>query len=197
MSINESPEIRIQQLVRESVEAKRRFFETGTAGVAEAARIIIESMRGGGKLMIMGNGGSAADAQHLAAELAFRMGKKERRALPAIALTTDSSLLTAVSNDRHFDYVFSRQIQAIGSPNDVILAISTSGNSPNIIEAVREAQSRKIRSIGLLGASGGQVASMVDLALIVPHDVTPRVQEVHIVIGHILCQLIEDELAMD
>jgi D-sedoheptulose 7-phosphate isomerase len=189
----ENIERRIEQFAGASIEAHRRFFETGKPAVAEAAGLIIAAIRAGGKLMILGNGGSAADAQHLAAELAFSLGK-ERRALPAIALTTDSSLLTAISNDRHFDYVFSRQIQAIGSPKDVILAITTSGNSRNVIEAVKEARTMNIRSIGLLGAGGGRVASMLDLALIVPHDETPRIQEVHITIGHILCQLIEDDL---
>src|SRR5262249_40052313 len=139
------------------------------------------------------NGGSAADAQHVAAELAFKMGR-ERDALPALALTTDTSLLTAISNDRSFEFIFARQIQAIGRKGDIALAISTSGNSPNVVEAVNQARAMEIKTIGLLGAGGGKVAALVDLPLIVPHTETPRIQEVHIAASHILCQLIEDEL---
>jgi D-sedoheptulose 7-phosphate isomerase len=184
---------RIEVMAQESLTVKRRFFEESSAEVARAARLIIESMREGGKLLIFGNGGSAADAQHIAAELAFKMGR-ERAALPALALTTDSSLLTAVSNDRSFDFVFARQLQAVGRKGDIGLAISTSGNSPNVIAAVQQAREMEIKTIGLLGAGGGKAAPLVDLALIVPHHETPRIQETHILIGHIVCQLIEDEL---
>lgn len=184
---------KIRQMADDSLDVKRRFFDHSIAEVAKAARMIIDSMRSGGKLLIFGNGGSAADAQHIAAELAFKMGR-ERQALPAIALTTDTSLLTAISNDRHFDFIFARQIQALGRNGDVILAISTSGNSPNVIEAVKQASATDIKTIGLLGNSGGKLAELVDLPLIVPHHETPRIQEVHIAISHIICQLIEDEL---
>lgn len=184
---------KIRQMADDSLDVKRRFFDHSITKVAKAARMIIDSMRSGGKLLIFGNGGSAADAQHIAAELAFKMGR-ERQALPAIALTTDTSLLTAISNDRHFDFVFARQIQALGRNGDVVLAISTSGNSPNIIEAVKEANSMNIQTIGLLGNTGGKLVELVDLPLIVPHHETPRIQEVHIAISHIICQLIEDEL---
>lgn len=186
-------ETKILAMANESLNAKRSFFEQSSSQVAEAAQMIIASMRAGGKLLIFGNGGSAADAQHIAAELAFKMGR-ERQALPAIALTTDTSLLTAISNDRHFDFVFARQIQAIGRKGDVALAISTSGNSPNVIAAVEQARALGITTIGLLGAGGGKMAALVDLPLIVPHLETPRIQEVHITISHIICQLIEDEL---
>ena len=184
---------RINHLAAESLSAKRSFFEQHAEAVARAAELICQAMRTGGKLLIFGNGGSAADAQHIAAELAFRMGR-ERRALPALALTTDSSLLTAISNDRAFDYVFARQLQALGHAGDVALAISTSGNSPNVIEALQEARALGIRTIGLLGNDGGAAATLVDLALVVPHRDTPRIQEVHITISHILCDLIEEEL---
>lgn len=186
-------ELKIRSMSQESLEVKRSFFEQFSGDVALAARLIIDAMRSGGKLLIFGNGGSAADAQHIAAELAFKMGR-ERQALPAIALTTDTSLLTAISNDRSFDYVFARQIQAIGRKEDIVLAISTSGNSPNVIEAVRQASLLGIKTIGLLGNAGGKIAEMVDLPLVVPHPDTPRIQEVHITISHIICQLIEDEL---
>ncbi len=186
-------EEKIRAMAGESLDAKRRFFDQSSRDVARAARMIIESMRAGGKLLIFGNGGSAADAQHIAAELAFKMGR-EREALPALALTTDTSLLTAISNDRSFDFVFARQIQAIGRRGDIALAISTSGNSPNVVEAVKQAREMEIKTIGLLGAGGGKVAAMVDLPLVVPHRETPRIQEVHIAASHIICQLIEDEL---
>lgn len=186
-------ENRIREMAEESLAAKRSFFDQSSAEVARAAEIIVAAMRSGGKLLVFGNGGSAADAQHIAAELAFKMGR-ERQALPAISLTTDTSLLTAISNDRHFDYVFARQIQAIGRNGDIALAISTSGNSSNVIAAVEQARAMGIATIGLLGAGGGKMAALVDLALIVPHNETPRIQEVHITISHIICQLIEDEL---
>jgi D-sedoheptulose 7-phosphate isomerase len=186
-------EEKIRVMAEESIEAKRRFFDESAADVARAAQMIIEKMSAGGKLLIFGNGGSAADAQHIAAELAFKMGR-ERAALPALALTTDTSLLTAISNDRSFDFVFARQIQALGRRGDIALAISTSGNSTNVIEAVKEARAMEIAIIGLLGAGGGEAAKLVDIALVVPHRDTPRIQEVHIAIGHIICQLIEDDL---
>ena len=184
---------RIEAMAAEGEAARRLFFESSTPAVARAAELIVAAMRGGGKLLVFGNGGSAADAQHIAAELAFRMGR-ERAALPALALTTDSSLLTSISNDRSFDYVFARQLEALGRKGDVALAISTSGNSANVIEAVKQARRMEIGTIGLLGARGGAVAALVDLALIVPHEETPRIQEVHIAVGHIICQLVEDEL---
>jgi D-sedoheptulose 7-phosphate isomerase len=190
-SIGFEEKIRVQ--AEESIEAKRRFFDESAADVARGAQMIIEKMRAGGKLLTFGNGGSAADAQHIAAELAFKLGR-ERAALPALALTTDTSLLTAISNDRSFDFVFARQIQALGRRGDIALAISTSGNSTNVIEAVKEARAMEIATIGLLGAGGGEVAKLVDMALVVPHRNTQRIQEVHIAIGHIICQLIEDEL---
>jgi len=186
-------EAKIRAMSAESLDAKRRFFEQSSRDVARAAQMIVESMRAGGKLLIFGNGGSAADAQHIAAELAFKMGR-EREALPALSLTTDTSLLTAIGNDISFDFIFARQIQAIGRKGDIALAISTSGNSPNVIEAVKQARALEVRTIGLLGAGGGKVGALVDLALIVPHTETPRIQEVHIAASHIICQLIEDEL---
>jgi len=186
-------EEKIRAMADDSLDAKRRFFDQSSQDVARAAQMIIESMRAGGKLLTFGNGGSAADAQHVAAELAFKMGR-EREALPALALTTDTSLLTAISNDRSFDFIFARQIQALGRKGDIVLAISTSGNSPNVIEAVKQAREMGIKTIGMLGTGGGKVAALVDLSLVVPHNETPRIQEVHIAASHIICQLIEDEL---
>jgi D-sedoheptulose 7-phosphate isomerase len=180
-------------MAAETERARKQFFEESTNDLTHAALLIVKCFREGGKLLLFGNGGSAADAQHIAAELAFRMGKL-RDALPALALTTDTSILTAVANDRSFEHVFSRQIEALGRKGDVALAISTSGKSPNIIAAVRQAREKGLTTIGLLGAGGGGVADLVDLALIVPHADTPRIQETHIVAAHIICQLVEDEM---
>ena len=156
-------------------------------------RGVAESFRAGGKLLLFGNGGSAADAQHIAAELTGRF-RGERDALPAIALAANSSDVTALGNDYGFDRVFARLVSAYGRPGDVALAISTSGNSPNVLEAVREARSRGLRTIGLTGRRGGKLAPAVDVAIVVPSDDTQRIQEAHIAVGHVLCELVEEEL---
>ncbi len=161
--------------------------------IVEAAVLIAHCLRAGGKLLFFGNGGSAADAQHLAAEFVGRF-VKERQALPAIALTTDSSILTAVGNDYGFDQIFARQIQALGQPNDVAIAISTSGNSPNVIAAVKEAKNRHLKTIGLAGKDGGMLAKGVDIPIVVPSANTARIQECQITIGHIFCELVEMDL---
>ncbi len=184
---------RILAMATDGDGARRRFFEESSTSVARAAQMIVQSIRGGGKLLIFGNGGSAADAQHVAAELTFRMGRM-RQAIPAIALTTDTSVLTAIANDRAFEYVFARQIEALGRPGDIALAISTSGNSANVVEAVKQARLSGVATIGLLGGSGGVLQSLVDLALVVPHSETPRIQEIHLATEHIICQLVEDLL---
>jgi D-sedoheptulose 7-phosphate isomerase len=151
---------------------------------------MIAALRSGRKILLFGNGGSAADAQHLAAELVNRY-RRARPALAALALTTDTSILTAIANDASFEEVFSRQIEALGEPGDVAIAISTSGRSPNVVRAVETARRLGLRTIGLLGRDGGLVAPLVDVPLIVPAEETPRIQEVHITLGHILCDLIE------
>jgi D-sedoheptulose 7-phosphate isomerase len=147
----------------------------------------------GGKLLIFGNGGSAADAQHIAGELVNRFLLK-RRALPAIALTTDGGVLTCIANDAGFENVFARQIEALGAKGDVCVAISTSGTSPNVLAACQQARTQGMKVIGLLGRDGGSVKSLCDLALVVESEDTQRIQETHNLIGHILCELIESEL---
>ncbi len=186
-------EERVRGMAAESLAAKRQFFETQAAEVARAAELLVASLRAGGKLLLFGNGGSAADAQHVAAELTFRM-VRERAPIPAIALTTDTSLLTAIGNDVGFDELFARQVRGLGRKGDAAIAISTSGNSANVVAAVRQAREMEIRTVGLLGRDGGALAGLADLPLIVPHRDTQRIQEVHITISHILCQLIEDAL---
>lgn len=147
----------------------------------------------GGKLLIFGNGGSAADSQHLAAEFVNRF-RLERRPLPAIALTTDTSILTAVANDYSFEAVFSKQVQALGRQGDVALGISTSGNSPNVLRAFETAREMGLRSVALTGGDGGKMARLADLSLIVPSEDTPRIQEAHIFLEHLLCDLVEQML---
>jgi D-sedoheptulose 7-phosphate isomerase len=161
-----------------------------TAALGNLAADILAAWRSGGKLLICGNGGSAADSQHLAAELVGRY-EGDRPGWPAVALTTDTSLLTAVSNDFGFAHVFARQIEALGRKGDVLLVISTSGNSPNCIQAVQTARARGLRCHGLLGRDGGALASLVDGALVVPAAATPRIQELHVVLIHALCAMLE------
>jgi D-sedoheptulose 7-phosphate isomerase len=167
--------------------------EESTERVAEA---IVHALRSGNKLMLCGNGGSAADSQHLAAEFTGRF-VKDRRPLAALALSTDSSALTCIANDYSFDDVFARQVMGIGRPGDCLLAISTSGNSRNVIRAVESARATGIRTLGLLGRDGGQLKGFCDLSLVVPSSTTARIQEAHIFIGHTLCAMVESRLGLD
>ena len=155
----------------------------------------VTSVRNGGKLMLFGNGGSAADSQHLATELTIRY-KRDRAAIAAIALTTDTSALTAGGNDLGFDQIFARQIEALGRPGDVALAISTSGKSPNILAALKRAKAMGIVTAALSGKGGGDLAGLADHLLIVPSDTTARIQEMHITLGHMLCGALEIELGL-
>lgn len=157
------------------------------------ACVLAEAFKSGRKLLVMGNGGSAADAQHLVAELVGRF-LRERKALPAIALTTDSSILTSIGNDYGFDQIFKRQVEALAVAGDVVMGISTSGNSSNVLLALQVAQSLGCKTIGLLGRDGGSIAPLVDVNLTVPDSRTPRIQEVHAIIVHILCHQVEEKL---
>ena len=181
--------------ILESIAVKKALLEA-SGQIGGAASAILERIKRGGKLIVAGNGGSAADAQHIVAELVGRY-RTERRPLPAMALTTNSSTLTAMANDYAFKEVFSRPIQALAAPNDVFLAISTSGNSLNILEAIRAAKQAGVFVIGLSGKTGGKMREMVDLCICVPSDSTPRIQEAHILIGHIICGVVEDGFTMD
>jgi D-sedoheptulose 7-phosphate isomerase len=179
--------------LREGAELRVQLAQTLSPRIVDAAQLIAQCLRDGGKVLLFGNGGSAADAQHLAAEFVGRF-VLERNALPAIALTTDSSILTAVGNDYGFDQVFARQIQALGRPRDVAIGISTSGNSPNVVKAVSVAAERGLRTIGLAGRDGGVLAKAAEIAITVPSTNTARIQECHIAVGHVLCELVEDAL---
>lgn len=161
--------------------------------IESAVSLLVAAFKDGNKLLVMGNGGSAADAQHFVAEMVGRF-KLERRALPAIALTTDTSILTALANDYAFDRVFARQVEAHAAPGDVVIGISTSGNSPNVQVALEEAKLKGCRTVALLGKDGGSIKPVAELSLVVPSNDTPRIQEGHITIIHIICDLVERRL---
>lgn len=176
----------------EAIALRVRFFAENAALIDATARTMAVALARGGKVLFCGNGGSAADAQHLAAEFVNRF-ELERPPLPALALTTDSSILTAIGNDYGFDRVFAKQVQALAAPGDVVVGISTSGNSPNVLAALRAARDKGCVTVGLAGRNGG-IVPLCDHALLVPHDRTALIQEVHITIGHLLCKLVDHYL---
>lgn len=181
--------------LKESSDVKLKIESTCKAEILVAVQSLSEAFRKGKKLLLCGNGGSAADCQHIATELMIRLSHNiQRPALPAIALTTDTSNITAGGNDIGFENVFARSIEGLGNEGDVLLAISTSGNSSNIIKAVEKAHQKKMFVVGFLGGSGGKLKSMVDLPIIIPSSNIQRIQEGHITIAHIICELVEQEL---
>jgi D-sedoheptulose 7-phosphate isomerase len=180
----------IQKALRESIGVKEDFIKENTTKIAFFAEKIALALTSDRKLLLCGNGGSAADAQHIAAEFINRY-ELERPPLPAIALTTDTSILTSVGNDYSFKEIFSKQVKALGVEGDVLLAISTSGNSTNVIEAVKAARGLGIFTVALTGGEGGQLTRLVDLSLVVRSNVTARIQEAHILVGHIICELVD------
>lgn len=180
----------------QSILAKEAFVESSTDKIIQLARWIIETFNDGGKLLIFGNGGSAADAQHMAAEFVNRF-LINRRPLPAIALTTDTSILTSIGNDFSFDMIFTKQIQALAKPEDLALGISTSGNSPNVVKGIVTARDMGLRTAVLTGGAttpGGELATLSDLCLNVPSDQTPHIQETHVWVEHLLCEIVEKEM---
>jgi D-sedoheptulose 7-phosphate isomerase len=183
----------IRKAVEDSLLLKKAFFRANEELIARIAREICLALENGHKVLLYGNGGSAADAQHIAAEWVGRF-QRERRPLPAIALTTDTSILTAIGNDYGFDQIFARQIRALGQRGDIAIAISTSGNSPNVLAAADAAREIGLITVGLTGRGGGKLSGKVQYHLTVPHDVPARIQEVHIMIGHILCELAEENV---
>jgi D-sedoheptulose 7-phosphate isomerase len=183
----------IRRAVAESLELKKAFFQNNEELIARVAREISAALESGRKVLLFGNGGSAADAQHIAAEWIGRF-QRERRPLPAIALTTDTSILTAIANDYGFDEVFSRQLKALGRKGDIAVAISTSGNSPNVLLAAEAAREIGMITVALTGGDGGKLGPKAQYHLNVPHRLSARIQEVHIMIGHILCELADDDM---
>ncbi len=187
---------RVAAHFEESIAAKQQAVEVLAAPAAEAAQLMINCLMNDGKILVCGNGGSAADAQHFAAEMTGRF-EKERMELAAVALTTDTSALTAIGNDYGFDHIFSKQVRALGRPGDILMGISTSGNSANIIEAIRAAHERDMQVIAFTGRDGGKIAGLLndsDVLLNVPHPRTARIQENHIVLIHALCDCIDSAL---
>ena len=179
-------------ILEAAIETKRHCIETNVDNIIKAAGMLASCITSGNKVLIFGNGGSAADAQHLAAEFVNRF-QIERPPLAAIALTTDTSILTSIGNDYHFDEIFSKQIQALGKKGDIAWGISTSGNSPNVLKAVMAAQKIGITTIGMIGRAG-KLGACADLVFSVKSDITARIQETHIMLGHILCDLLERKL---
>jgi D-sedoheptulose 7-phosphate isomerase len=187
-------ERRIREIAADSIDLKRRFFEQQSEHLLAVGKRIADRVRAGGRILVFGNGGSAADAQHFVGELVVRF-QRDRAALPAMALTTDPSVITAMANDLGFARVFSRQIEAHGRRGDVAVAISTSGQSANVVAALEVARSRGLLTVGLSGNGGGRMALLADELINVPHAETARIQEVHAMIVHVLCEIIEDEVA--
>ncbi len=188
----------IKDQIKKSFETKQAIYQNEELlnKIVEVCRACVELYRGKNKTILAGNGGSAADAQHIAAELVGRYGF-DRPSIPSLALTTDTSNLTAIGNDYGYDRVFSRQLEGMGQEGDIFFGISTSGNSKNIINAFEVAKQKGIKTIALVGRDGGEMAKMADIALVVPSDSTPRIQESHILIGHIICDIIEKEIFGD
>lgn len=184
---------KIEEIIEESIAVKKDLIKSQLDSIQKAAEVMINALKTGGKIIIFGNGGSAADSQHIAAELVGRF-LKERKGLPAIALTTNTSILTAIANDYSYNQIFSRQVDAIAEKNDVAIGISTSGKAANVIEAVELANRKGLTTIALTGGDGGGLAKIAKISIIVPSKATPRIQEAHVTVGHIICQLVEDAL---
>lgn len=180
----------IEDIYKESIRVKEEAFQQNAPGISMAVDEIVKCFQNGGKILLFGNGGSAADSQHMAAEFIGRF-QKERRSLPAIALTTDSSILTALGNDYSFDIIFARQIEGLGKKGDVALGISTSGNSKNVIEGIKKAKELGLKTITLTGCDGGKLAPLSDINLNVSSMATARIQESHLCLYHTICELVE------
>ena len=182
----------VEDIFQESIRTKQSALEDNKAKIVSAAQMIVKALKKNGKIIFFGNGGSAADSQHIAAEFIGRF-QKERRALAAVALTTDTSILTALGNDYGFDCVFSRQIEGIAQKGDIAFGISTSGRSKNVIAGIKKAKSKGLSTVSLTGSHGGKLAGLTDVSLIVSAQNTARVQEAHICIAHAICELVENQ----
>ncbi len=183
----------IQNEMKSHQEVMQKVYDELQSYIYTASMIAIETIKNGGKILLFGNGGSAADAQHIAAELVGRY-KKERDALPAIALTTDTSALTAIGNDYGYEYVFVRQVDALANEKDMLIGISTSGNSENVLRALHRGREKGCKAVGLSGKGGGKMGRVCDINIVIPSDDTARIQEMHIMIGHIIAQAVEDSV---
>ncbi len=184
---------KIKDIFLECLQIKEDLMRTRIEQIIDISELFIESFKKGGKIMFFGNGGSASDSQHLAAELVGRF-QKERKALPALALTVNTSILTALANDYGYEVVFARQVEALGQKNDLVVGISTSGKAKNVAAGIKQAKKMGLKTVALTGGDGGELAKLADVSLMVPSTVTARIQEAHITIGHIICELVESEL---
>jgi D-sedoheptulose 7-phosphate isomerase len=187
---------KIKDILLESIQIKEELLHTSIGRIKEMADLVIGCLTKDGKVILFGNGGSASDSQHIAAEFIGRF-KKDRTALAAIALTANTSVLTSLANDYGYDIVFAKQIEALGKKNDLIIAISTSGKAKNVIVGIKQAKKMGLKTIALTGGDGGDLAKIADVSLVVPSSVTARIQEAHITIGHIICEVVEQTLCQD
>ena len=187
---------KIKDILLESIQVKEELLRTGIGKIIEIIDLITDCLKKNGKVILFGNGGSASDSQHIAAEFVGRF-KKDRHALAAIALTTNTSILTALANDYGYEIVFAKQIEALGGKNDVAIGISTSGKAKNVVLGIKQAKKMGMKAIALTGADGGELAKLTDISLMVPSSVTARVQEAHITIGHIICELVEESFCQE
>jgi len=187
---------RIKDILLESIQVKEEILRNQIVQIAEIAQLMIDCLKKDGKVIVFGNGGSASDSQHIAAELVGRF-KKDRSALAGIALTTNTSVLTSLANDYGYDVVFSRQVEALGKKNDVVIGISTSGKAKNVALGIKQAKKMGIKTIALSGGDGGDIVKLADVALVVPSKITARIQEAHITIAHIICEMIEQALCQE
>ncbi len=184
---------RIKDIFLESIQIKEELLHKSIGQIIEITDLIIDALKKNGKAILFGNGGSASDSQHIAAELVGRF-KRDRTALAALSLTTNTSVLTSLANDYGYEAVFSKQVEALGQKNDVIIGISTSGKAKNVAAGIKQAKKMGLKTVALTGGDGGELAKLADLSLIVPSSVTARIQEAHITIGHIICELVEEAL---
>ncbi|MFH0731855.1 MAG: SIS domain-containing protein [Candidatus Omnitrophota bacterium] len=184
---------KITQIIKDSIAIKEQILKTMAPDIHKVSDAIVKSIKSKGKVILFGNGGSAADSQHIAAEFVGRF-KLERSALAALALTTNTSTLTSIGNDYGYEEIFSRQVEALGNKDDIVIAISTSGNARNVIAGMLEAKKQNIKTVAMTGEDGGQLAPLADISLLIPSSNTARIQEAHILIGHIICEIVEDKL---
>jgi D-sedoheptulose 7-phosphate isomerase len=187
---------RIKDILLESIQVKEELLRTGIGKIIEITDLITDCLKKNGKVILFGNGGSASDSQHIAAELVGRF-KKDRNALSAIALTTNTAILTSLANDYGYEVVFAKQIEALGRKNDVAIGISTSGKAKNVVLGIKQAKKMGLKTIALTGADGGELAKLTDISLVIPSSVTARIQEAHITIGHIVCELVEQAVCRE
>jgi len=184
---------RVKEILLESIQVKEELLREHAGKIVEITELIIDCLKKKGKVIVFGNGGSASDSQHIAAELVGRF-KKDRTAMAAIALTANTSIITSLANDYGYDIIFSRQLEALAGKNDIAIGISTSGKAKNVALGLKQAKKMEIKTVALTGGDGGEIAKLADVSLVVPSAVTARIQEAHITIGHIICELIEQEL---